>query len=74
MAFPVLAIAPSTIGSCPAVKTMLPVRTAGTYAATGRAATGSDLPSDSSFAFTIDGFIGVPVGLIKAVDPNDPTV
>ena len=49
---PVFAIAPSTIGNCPAVKTIFPVRTAGTYAASGLVATGRVKPFSVSFART----------------------
>ena len=40
------------MGSWPAVKTILPVRTAGTYAAKGLDETGSTKPFSASFART----------------------
>ena len=49
---PINGIFPSTSGSWPAVNTKLPVRTAGTYAATGSAATGRVRLSSASFART----------------------
>ena len=47
---PVVISSPARIGSWPEVKTWLPVRTAGTYAATGLATSGTVSPSSASFS------------------------
>ena len=49
---PVAISSPERIGSWPEVKTWLPERTAGTYAATGRATSGTARPSSASRSST----------------------
>ena len=48
--FPVISSLPSAMGSWPAVYTYWPVRTAGTYAASGAGTDGSSSPSAASLA------------------------
>jgi hypothetical protein len=52
--FPLASSSPPREGSCPEVYTWLPDRTAGTYAATGAATSGTSRPSDASRSSGVD--------------------
>src|SRR5690242_9647921 len=73
---PVAAREPSTIGSWPEVKTRLPSRTTGTYAATGGTTSGTVRPSSARRSSTADTSglglgtleVGHEAGAVRTVD------